>query len=688
MVFFMKLINCTFSFSRKHIFNPLVFFLGLLLTACSSDGDNNTVPGIDLLVAPTLVITAPTNNSSFIVGDTITFSGTANDPEDSDISAAIIWTSDLDGEIGNGANFNLSTLSEGSHNITAEVTDSGELSGFDTINITVDPLINMSPVVTITSPANNSSFSESDDITFVATADDLEDGDISTTLTWNSNLDGEIGNGESFNLSTLSIATHTITASVNGSNAPGDDSITLFILPVGDGATYYISTADSGGSDDNDGSIDSPWATFNYAMGKLQPGNTLIVRNGIYSESLQVTVSGSPGQPTTIKGESFGGVIIDVDSDIAIELGSDGPMNDIVVENFIATSRLNTAVMVQSPDGTSVRAQTRDITLRNIGARGGSKDDNKNVFTMARIKDSLAENIFTFGDGRYSFSLYGTTNVTVRNLVSRWDRWDGLNSKPEDPKHSFSIYDGIDNTLENAIFIDVGDNAHGAILLAGNGNGGTAPYEHASNNKLLGVIVLNNTGLAIGDESGASTNDNNYFENFVLWSNSRNWFSANKNAANTQLNHFTVSANEGPDGAWVGSNNVSNIDLTNSLIFENTGRIGNFDDVISVSETADPELNHILYIPPASVNYQSGSDGGNIGATVINKYKDGIKTSEALWPWENQELIKNWMCDSDYLLNIGRSDLNEPGWCETSKTLTQYIWEYLGHPIPDPIPTE
>ncbi|HXV64941.1 MAG TPA: hypothetical protein VEK15_29860, partial [Vicinamibacteria bacterium] len=80
---------------------------------------------IDPNFKPTVTITVPPDGSSFGVGAQITFSGTASDVEDGDLSASLSWTSDLDGGIGTGAQVSTSTLSLGTHLISASITDSG-----------------------------------------------------------------------------------------------------------------------------------------------------------------------------------------------------------------------------------------------------------------------------------------------------------------------------------------------------------------------------------------------------------------------------------------------------------------------------------------------------------------------------------------------------------------------------------
>jgi hypothetical protein len=201
--------------------------------------------------APTVTITSPSDGSSFGVGESVSFTGTASDPEDGDISASLDWTSSLDGAIGTGASFSTSTLSEGSHTITASVTDSGGESDNDVINITISG--NAAPTVSITSPADGSSFVSGSSVSFAGTANDPEDGDITASLSWTSSLDGAIGSGGGFATSSLSIGSHLITASVTDSGGEnGSDAITVNITAPNTAPTVTI-TAPADGSGFNQG---------------------------------------------------------------------------------------------------------------------------------------------------------------------------------------------------------------------------------------------------------------------------------------------------------------------------------------------------------------------------------------------------------------------------------------------------
>ena len=83
-----------------------------------------------------MTITSPADGSTFASGETITFTGSANDNEDGNLTAKLAWTSSIGGDIGTGGSFS-KNLSEGTHTITAAVTDLGGKTGSDSIVITV-----------------------------------------------------------------------------------------------------------------------------------------------------------------------------------------------------------------------------------------------------------------------------------------------------------------------------------------------------------------------------------------------------------------------------------------------------------------------------------------------------------------------------------------------------------------------
>jgi hypothetical protein len=167
--------------------------------------------------APEVSISAPLDHASFSTSDTVTFTGTAHDAEDGDLSSGISWSSNISGALGTGSSVS-TRLSAGAHTITASVTDSGGLKATAQVKITVaeTPPVNQAPTVSISAPVNNASYNTTDTITFAGTAHDAEDSDLSSAISWSSSIDGSLGTGGRFSRS-LSAGKHTLIASVTDS---------------------------------------------------------------------------------------------------------------------------------------------------------------------------------------------------------------------------------------------------------------------------------------------------------------------------------------------------------------------------------------------------------------------------------------------------------------------------------------
>ena len=100
------------------------------------DAQRAAVPEGPVNNPPGVTISSPADGASFESGATINFAGSANDTEDGDLTASLVWTSNIDGQIGTGGSFSRA-LSDGKHTITALVTDSGGKTGSASVSITV-----------------------------------------------------------------------------------------------------------------------------------------------------------------------------------------------------------------------------------------------------------------------------------------------------------------------------------------------------------------------------------------------------------------------------------------------------------------------------------------------------------------------------------------------------------------------
>ena len=193
------------------------------------------------------------------------------------------------------------------------------------------------------------------------------------------------------------------------------------------------------------------------------------------------------------------------------------------------------------------------------------------------------------------------------------------------------------------------------------------------------------------------TNDNNTIENFVSWGSS-NGLVIHAHMDNNQFISATF-GNNSVMGVRINNDNVYNTLFDKQFatgngsfpffirgqggyygidnVFQNNTAIDN-NNGNDIEENLAPTLDYL--VNPTMI------ENSERGAVIVNRYQDGVLTNDALWPWPNEELIRQHMCNTDDLVAAHRIAANgsgwEPGWCASGKTLTRSIWEYLGNPMP------
>jgi chitinase len=80
-----------------------------------------------------------TGETRYVSDGAVPFSGVGNDPQDGALTgASLVWTSNIDGQIGTGETFN-KVLTAGAQVITLTVTDSNNNTGTDSITLNMQP---------------------------------------------------------------------------------------------------------------------------------------------------------------------------------------------------------------------------------------------------------------------------------------------------------------------------------------------------------------------------------------------------------------------------------------------------------------------------------------------------------------------------------------------------------------------
>jgi protocatechuate 3,4-dioxygenase beta subunit len=214
-----------------------------------SNGTTITVLQPSSNTPPTANITQPADGTTFASGATINFAGTANDAEDGDITANLVWTSNIDGQIGSGGSFS-AVLSDGVHTITASATDSGGATGSDSIDITVGTVVTVVMHIGDLDGSSASAARNRWDATVVITVHDESHGPVE-----NATVDGSWSAGATGGGSCVTNASGQ--CSVTKTNIKGNvGSVTFTVNDVTRGSDTY-----SGVNHDPDGDSDGTTIT-------------------------------------------------------------------------------------------------------------------------------------------------------------------------------------------------------------------------------------------------------------------------------------------------------------------------------------------------------------------------------------------------------------------------------------------
>ncbi|NNF52611.1 MAG: DUF4397 domain-containing protein, partial [Gammaproteobacteria bacterium] len=161
----------------------------------------------------------------------VNFSASAVDAEDGDLTSGISWASSIDGPLADGGGEISTTLTEGNHSVVATATDTAGTMGAAAIRVAILGADNAAPFVNILSPPNGTEVLSGTSISFTASADDSEDGDLAGSLAWSSSIDGDLAATGSSISATLSPGIHAVTASVADTGGiTGSESVIVSIV--------------------------------------------------------------------------------------------------------------------------------------------------------------------------------------------------------------------------------------------------------------------------------------------------------------------------------------------------------------------------------------------------------------------------------------------------------------------------
>jgi hypothetical protein len=281
------------------------------------------------------------------------------------------------------------------------------------------------------------------------------------------------------------------------------------------------------------------------------------------------------------------------------------------------------------------------------------------------------------------------------------------------PNIGITVYDSHDVSLQNVIVVDrilAPTDAPYADFAVASHTGGNYTFGHA---EWLGTMSINapDTGYYMEPDVGTTVSPTIKISNAVAWNAAAGGFNLARSGSGIVLENLL--ANSRTDDTFrvapelQGAGTLTNVVAfgkgrygLNSIIpgkYANT--TGTYTDGLYNQTTPSPVLSGDP-VATGAVRYPTrvesgtflkgtGASGSDVGANIRYRYgTDGAHygqtgyntaTTTMLWPWPNEARIKAEMCAA-----------TTRGFCSTGKrldgvnpvTLTSYIWEAAGKPMP------
>jgi hypothetical protein len=489
----------------------------------------------------------------------------------------------------------------------------------------------------------------------------------------------------------------------------------------------------------------SPCRTIVYGISQMVGGDTLVVGNGVYPEAnaIRNVPSGNAGPDgvpgtaddvyTTVMAEIDFGVLIDGSAwpdtwiyGVRIENAS-----YVKVQGFRVHGRQS-----NTTGGPMTVLSSHHVKIVRCGfAYAGVTGNTANVDLGPDNDYVLIEECYAFGGGRYQFVVYWSDHTVVRRSLARNDYWaDVLQSA------AFTNYDSLHTMWQNNIAVDSDESCCSGHLYAGFFNENKTDHAPDTSEVFLGNIVLNYRAFYAAHLDWVVSGTRVLADNIYWDSMGGYWGDQGPGVtASFAARNLTSGANrgiyDGPNqGPALGTGMSIYGNLTNQVvdsIFASNRSYG-IADYVSGDYNAfsgnganyggqhmpTPGAHDVtsVAILPSVLKYlprgpedgsplaTAGSTGGRVGAQVLWKIgvdgtiwgQPGYDTvrdaahgfggaADRLWPFPNEVAIK-----SDMAAYGGGGLAGQRGFCSAGKqlngtsdvTLTSYIWEYLGNPMP------
>lgn len=491
----------------------------------------------------------------------------------------------------------------------------------------------------------------------------------------------------------------------------------VWVLTVGEGRVRYL---------DADGKLGR-------ALRKMRSGDTLVIRNGIMDVSRRSNrvdsdkriepPSGSAKAMTTVIAEDPGKLTMD-----AYDADAEGIQ--LVESEYIKIA----GIVIKNAGRTGFRLfRTNNIYLKDIGISNSGRAPNSYNHKITNLKitasrDFLVEGLYSWGHSRYKVQIMNSERGVVRRSVARIDHYDGSN-----PIGGYQSYCSRNIVYQNNMLVDSAtsdfwvrfknhQNAFGVPA--------TGCNDYPVGNVFTGNIVLNSHIGAM--QTDASDADGpTIWENMVAWDIALDRYKAGKGhvtpllhgvgksvtehltAGNVRVKKRTpdtypryfysrsapsiirtsiLSGFESPANLlWA---NVPTLTLEDSVLHQFDGTVtGGDESERSRVHNLDPKLRYLPRAPQALARKCGGQQCGAVimyltgsAGTFWGESGYDTLTRVPAWPVVGEQEMASHMRRYRHEGRTRGGDVRslsgDRGFARTNTNLTDYIWGYLGEPVP------
>ena len=273
--------------------------------------------------------------------------------------------------------------------------------------------------------------------------------------------------------------------------APGPP--TPLALPASKGAVRYISPS---GSDRARGTRARPWRTIQHAVRRLKPGQTGVILPGRYDEDVQMTRSGRPRAPITLRARP--GAVLAATGGNAVPLEFAGAgyvrVTGLTIEGATGSSTTD----VYASGG------AHDIEISRCRIRGSARQGFFSEATTRRIRILRCRIQDNGGQGPqhldHNIYIEGSGHVVAGNLITGARNGYGI-----------QIYPSSRDIL--VAFNTIAHNAMGGIVLGSDGSSTTTGARIVNN------VIAHNGGAGISTYWGGAPGSDNVVLRNLAWGN-------------------------------------------------------------------------------------------------------------------------------------------------------------------------